>query len=71
MLANMNFDNFSLERNTQTVSPEAEEFSYFYKFDEVSYHIANNGVDHALSEMPVVHVRDLVESRKNISARRG
>ena len=47
------------EPSTEAVSPKAERFSFFFKSDDIKSFVANTGVSHPVSKIPVVHVREL------------
>ena len=47
------------------IPPKREEFSFFYKFDDIKCYVANNGVAHTAAEMPVVHTWELFELSKD------
>ena len=47
------------ESSTEAVSPKAERFSFFFKSDDIKSFVANTGVSHKVSKIPVVHVREL------------
>ena len=65
MLATMGFvSNDAKQGAGAHISPKAEEFSYFYKFDDVKCYVANTGVEHRVSQMPIVHMWELCDDQE-------
>lgn len=45
-------------------SPEPEEFSGFYRSDDIMCYVSNAGIAHEVSDIPVVRIQDLHSWRR-------